>query len=195
MGSRATETSISVPRRVLGGGAQDATCPAPDPSSGTPVGNVPGPSPWQAQASLSRGTGAGWLHPGVYPGFSSSRCLPLRWQRGMTQGHTPSGVTQIQRQPLLQAQPPRPAIGGTGTGSRRGGGNPPVVSHLPQPRPAGHHVRHPGPKAQSLNFAPHLTGSSQRPRKFLTLQTRVPSGPVPTHPGEHSVGTFLHQLR
>lgn len=112
MGSRATETSVSVPRRVLGDGAHDATCPAPDPSSGTPVGNFPGPSPWQAQASLSRGTGAGWLRPGVYPGFSSSRCPPLRWQRGMTQGHTPSSVTQIQWQSPSSRPSPltRPAV-------------------------------------------------------------------------------------
>lgn len=70
------------------------TCLAQEPDFGTPMAHLwralLGPGAWQARATLSRGTGAQWLHLGLHPGFSSSRCPPLRWQHGVTQGQTPS---------------------------------------------------------------------------------------------------------
>lgn len=124
------------------------------------------PVTWQAWTTLSRGTGARWLHPGLYPCFSSSQCPPLRWQRGVTQGQTPSGVTQIQ--PLAELLPPGPTTaqvsGGEVIGSGGHGSNSPGASHLPKPCPAGVYHLSPGCKVRTLSHA--LTGSQWQPISY-----------------------------
>ena len=117
----------------------------------------------QAPATLSRGTRAQWLHPELHPGFSSSQCWPLRWQRGVTQGQTPSSVTQIQ--PLAELLPPGPttsqANGGEVRRSGGHGGNSHGASHFPKPCLAG--VHHRSPRMWTLSMT---TG------KLLTQQMR-----------------------
>lgn len=124
----------------------------------------PAPVTWWAPTTLSRATRTRWLHPELHPSFSSSQCRPLGWQRGVTQGQTPSGVTQIQ--PLAELLPPPgpttpQANGGEVRRSGGHGGNSPGVSHLPKPRLAGVHRL--GPRMWTLSMATH---------KLLTQQMR-----------------------
>lgn len=96
-------------------------------------GGIPGhPPAWQkslvwAQTAPSRGIRAQWLCSRLHPGFSSSRCPPLRWQRGVTQEQTPFGMTQIQSlaEPLPLGPTTSRASGGEVGGLRFRGGNSP----------------------------------------------------------------------
>lgn len=128
--SRATNvSSVSVSRETLWGG-------------------IPGhPPAWQknlvwAQTTPSRGIRAQWLHSRLHPGFSSSRCPPLRWQRGVTQEQTPFGMTQIQS--LAEPLPPGPttsqASGGEVRGLRVRGGNSPESPPQAPTQPVTMHV-------------------------------------------------------
>lgn len=122
------------------------------------------PLTWQACITLSRGTGARWLHPGLYPSFSSSRYPPLRWQRGVTQGQTPSGVTQIQPLAELLSSGPAtsPASGGEVTGSGGHSSNSPGARQLLKPC-AQLACSTSAPECRAWAWSPALTGSQWQP--------------------------------
>lgn len=157
-GSRATETNVSVPRRP-GGWCLRCYLPSSRSRLWHTRGELPRPCRLAGPGLSERGTGQGGCTQGCTLVFQFP--MPaLRWQRGMTQGHTPSGMTQIQRQSSSsRPSPPRPVV------ARPQGQEVAVAIHLWSVTcPSPGQLATPAQRHKSLDFAPHLTGSSRQPR-------------------------------